>query len=237
MKLAAWLRVSGQFDDAAKLLDLIEQESGESATLLDERAALALAMGDAAAVRTCWERRLASSSRPERPRRFRSRAPGVGRIGEAAADRGRTPRGAWRARHGSVPGRRGRTPAGRSRHRARSLVGATREDPSRIAPLLAMARIALLGGDLDEARSTLSRALADPARLDRGPIGVRLGTGGASGAARPSPVATTAIRQAGSRACRRACRRDRYRPRSHRGVHLQRPTCRTRRHGASPSRT
>ena len=27
------------------------------------------------------------------------------------------------------------------------------DDPSRIAPLLAMARIALLGGDLDEARS------------------------------------------------------------------------------------
>ena len=44
-KLAAWLRVSGQFDDAAELLDLIEQEAGESATLLDERAALALGSG------------------------------------------------------------------------------------------------------------------------------------------------------------------------------------------------
>ena len=44
-KLAAWLRVSGQFDDAAKLLDLIEREAGETATLLDERAALALASG------------------------------------------------------------------------------------------------------------------------------------------------------------------------------------------------
>jgi ATP-dependent DNA helicase RecQ len=39
------------------------------------------------------------------------------------------------------------------------------EDTSRIAPLLAMTRIALLGGDLDEARATLSRALADPAVL------------------------------------------------------------------------
>ena len=31
-KLAAWLRVSGQFDDAAALLDLIEQEAGEAAS-------------------------------------------------------------------------------------------------------------------------------------------------------------------------------------------------------------
>ena len=39
------------------------------------------------------------------------------------------------------------------------------EDTSRIAPLLAMARLALLGGDADQARSLLSRALVDPALL------------------------------------------------------------------------
>src|SRR5829696_4743787 len=63
-KLAAWLRMSGQFDDAAKLLVLIEQEAGESAALLGERAALALAAGDAEGVRACWQRRLAGNPAP-----------------------------------------------------------------------------------------------------------------------------------------------------------------------------
>ena len=75
---------------------------------------------------------------------------------------------------------------------------------SRIAPLLALARIALLGGDLDEARATLSRALADPGALTAAQLAAAAGLGGASGAARSSPGATTAIRQAGSGACRRA---------------------------------
>jgi hypothetical protein len=63
-KLAAWLRVSGQLDDAAMLLERIDQEAGESAALLDERAALALAAGDIASVRACWQRRLASYPAP-----------------------------------------------------------------------------------------------------------------------------------------------------------------------------
>src|SRR5215204_3230500 len=83
-KLAAWLRVSGQFDDATKLLDLIEHEAGESATLLDERAALALAAGDAAALRASWERRLASYPAPSARASFARALLERGELDEAA---------------------------------------------------------------------------------------------------------------------------------------------------------
>ena len=64
LRYAAWLRVSGRHGDAARILDQIEALSGETATLLDERAALALATGDAAAVAAAYERRLAISPAP-----------------------------------------------------------------------------------------------------------------------------------------------------------------------------
>src|SRR5215217_6921393 len=164
MKLAAWLRISGQFDDAAMLLDLIEQEAGESAMLLDERAALALAMGDTAAVRACWERRLAGHPAPSARAAFARALLELGELDEAAqmteellAEHSEL--ATVRSLAADVALQQGDLAA------AYDHWSAQLEDTSRIAPLLAITRIALLGGDLDEARATLSRALGDPAVL------------------------------------------------------------------------
>ena len=59
LRYASWLRVSGQFDAADAALSCALDRRGESASLLDERAALALARGDAQEVRSIWEERLA----------------------------------------------------------------------------------------------------------------------------------------------------------------------------------
>jgi ATP-dependent DNA helicase RecQ len=165
VKLAAWLRVSGQFDDAAELLDLIEHESGETATLLDERAALALAMGDATAVRAYWQRRLADSPAPSARASFARALLELGDLDEAAqitaellAEHGEL--ATVQSLAAEVAVQHGDLATAHDRWSAQLA-----EDTSRIAPLLAMARLALLGGDADQARSLLSRALVDPALL------------------------------------------------------------------------
>ncbi|MDF2759261.1 MAG: recQ, partial [Thermomicrobiales bacterium] len=164
-KLAAWLRASGQFDAAANLLDVIERESGETATLLDERAALALAVGDAAAVRACWHRRLENFPAPSARAAFARALLELGELDEAAeiADE-------LLAEHGELATvqslaaeialQQGDLATAHDRWSSQLA-----DDPSRIAPLLAMTRIALLGGDLDQSRSLLSQAIADPAGL------------------------------------------------------------------------
>jgi ATP-dependent DNA helicase RecQ len=164
MKLAAWLRVSGQLGDAAKLLDLIEQEAGESATLLDERAALALAIGDARGVRTCWERRLASHPSPSARASFARALLEVGELAEAVeitqellAEHGEL--ATVQSLAAEIALQQGDLAA------AHDHWSAQLQDSSRIAPLLAMSRITLLDGDLDEARATLGRAVADSAGL------------------------------------------------------------------------
>src|SRR5687768_1711758 len=164
-KLVAWLRVSGRLDDAAALLDLIENEAGESATLLDERAALSLAAGDAAGVRACWQRRLASYPAPSARASFARALLELGEQDEAAEIAE-----ALLAEHGELATvqslaaeialQQGDLATAHDRWSSQLA-----EDGSRIAPLLAMTRIALLGGDPDEARSTLARSLADPAIL------------------------------------------------------------------------
>src|SRR5215213_9354702 len=170
-KLAAWLRVSGQFEDATQLLDLIEHESGETATLLDERAALALAIGDATAVRACWQRRLANSPAPSARASFARALLELGDLDEAAqiADELLPEHGELatvQSLAAEVALQQGDLATAHDRWSAQLL-----EDPSRIAPLLTIARIAVLGGDLDEARSLLSRALADPVLLTPAQLG------------------------------------------------------------------
>ena len=165
MRFAAWLRVCGQFDRAARMLDVVERQFGESASLLDERAALALASGDAPQTRTRWERRLAAYPSPSARAAFARALLELGELDEA-----------WQvaeelqAEHGELA-------------TVRSLVAEVAlqqgdlvtahdhwqaqlsEEDSRIAPLLAITRISLLSGDLDEARCVLARALANPSAL------------------------------------------------------------------------
>src|SRR5215204_567434 len=164
LKLAAWFRHSGQFDDAGKLLDLIEQETGESATLLDERAALALAMCDAAAVRACWEVRLASYPAPSARASFARALLELGELADAAQIAE-----ALLAEHGELATVQTLIAEIALQHgdlaTAHDQWSAQLEDTSRIGPLLALTRIALLAGDFDEARSMLARALADPTDL------------------------------------------------------------------------
>src|SRR3954469_15972868 len=64
LRLVAWLRMNGQLERASELLDLVERWAGTSGTLLEERAGLALARGDLAAVREAWAMRLGQSGAP-----------------------------------------------------------------------------------------------------------------------------------------------------------------------------
>ncbi len=160
-KLAAWLRVSGQLGDAGQLLDLIEQEAGESASLLDERAALALALGDAAGVRASWQRRLAAFPAPSARASFARALLELGELEEAAeiaeellAEHAEL--ATVQSLVAEVAIQQGDLATAHDRWSPQLA-----EDPSRIAPLLGMTRIAVLGGDLDLARSTLDRALVE----------------------------------------------------------------------------
>ncbi|HEX2280162.1 MAG TPA: RecQ family ATP-dependent DNA helicase, partial [Thermomicrobiales bacterium] len=165
MRLAAWLRVSGKLDEAAQLLDVIEQEAGESATILDERAALALAARDVTGVRACWQRRLDSYPAPSARASFARALLEVGALDEAAglAEALLTEHGALatvQSLTAEIALQQGDLSAAYDRSTMQLA-----EDPTRVAPLLALTRIALLGGDLDEARSQLERLMADPESL------------------------------------------------------------------------
>ena len=161
LRFAAWLRVSGRFAEAEMLLNRIEDESGESATLLDERCALALAEGDAPAVRACWERRLAGHPAPSACAAFARSLLELGELAEASvvaeellAEHEEL--ATVRALAAEVALQSGDLATAHD-HWSAQLA----EDAARIAPQLALARIALLGGDPDEARSALTRILTD----------------------------------------------------------------------------
>ena len=165
LRYAAWLRVCGKLDEAALLLEWIENETGESATLLDERAALALAQGDLPALRDCWDRRLAAHPAPSARASFARALLELGELEDAAlmaetlvADHGEL--ATIRSLAAEVAMQSGDLATAHD-HWLEQLS----EDPSRVAPQLALARIALLGGDPDEARATLSRIVADPTDL------------------------------------------------------------------------
>jgi tetratricopeptide (TPR) repeat protein len=84
LRFAAWLRVSGQFDSAADMLEAIERQFGETAALLDEQAALALANGDVSQTRLRWQQRLASFPAPSARAAFGRALLELGELDEAA---------------------------------------------------------------------------------------------------------------------------------------------------------
>lgn len=63
-KLLAWWLSCGLLDEAARAMDAIEARGGGGVQLLQNRAALALARGDEAGVRSWWAQRLAAGSPP-----------------------------------------------------------------------------------------------------------------------------------------------------------------------------
>lgn len=194
-RYAAWLRVSGDFERACVVLDQIAQQSGESAALWDERAALALARGDEAAVRACWERRLAEHPAPSARAAFARALLELGARDEAAAMAAEllAEQGALATVRGlaaEVALHEGDLGAARDWWRAE-----LERDGERVAPRLALARIALLGGDLEEARDHLGQALADPTALTAS----QLATAGGLAEIFGQPVRAQVLRQRSAR--------------------------------------
>lgn len=165
LRYASWLRVSGQFDAADAALSCALDRRGESASLLDERAALALARSDAQEVRSIWEERLARNPAPSARASYGRALLELGEIAEAAdiADELLAEHGSLATAHAlyaEVSLQQGDIATAHS-----FWAGQLAQDPGRITPQLALGRIALLGGDLDEARAVLQRALVDLPKL------------------------------------------------------------------------
>lgn len=161
LRYAVWLRLSGQFDAAEVALNRALDRRGESAGLLDELAALALARGDVDAVRATWEERLARNPAPSARAAYGRALLELGEVAEAAdiaddllAEHGNL--ATVHALYAEVSLQQGDLAAAHA-----FWSGQLAQDPARISPQLALARIALLGGDADEARAALQRALAD----------------------------------------------------------------------------
>ena len=161
LRYASWLRVSGQFDDAAAALALALDLRGESANLLDERAALALARSDVQEVRASWEERLARNPAPSARASYARALLELGEVAEASdiaeellAEHSNLV--TVHALYAEVALQQGDIATAHA-----FWAGQLAQDPGRITPQLALGRIALLGGDPDEARATLQRALTD----------------------------------------------------------------------------
>lgn len=161
LRYASWLRVSGQFDAAEAALERALDLRGESANLLDERAALALARGDVQAVRTSWEDRLARNPAPSARASYGRALLELGEVAEASdiaeellAEHSNL--ATVHALYAEVALQQGDIATAHA-----FWSGQLAQDPSRITPQLALGRIALLGGDPDEACAALHRALAD----------------------------------------------------------------------------
>lgn len=161
LRYASWLRVSGQLDAAEAALVRAQELRGEGANLLDERAALALARGDVQAVRTSWEERLARNPAPSARASFGRALLELGEVAEASdiADEllaEHSGLATVHALYAEVSLQQGDIATAHA-----FWSGQLAQDPSRVTPQLALGRIALLGGDPDEARAALQRALVD----------------------------------------------------------------------------
>lgn len=161
LRYASWLRVSGQFDAAEAALAQALNLRGESASLLDERAALALARGDVLEVRASWEERLSRNPAPSARASYGRALLELGEVAEASdiADELLAEHGnlaTVHALYAEVSLQQGDIATAHA-----FWAGQLAQDPGRITPQLALGRIALLGGDPDEARAALQRALAD----------------------------------------------------------------------------
>ena len=161
LRYASWLRISGQFDAAEAALARALELRGESANLLDERAALALARGDVQDVRTSWEERLARNPAPSARASYGRALLELGEVAEAsdiAEDllAEHSDLATVHALYAEVALQQGDIATAHT-----FWSGQLAQDPSRISPQLSLGRIALLGGDPDEARAALQRALTD----------------------------------------------------------------------------
>jgi ATP-dependent DNA helicase RecQ len=160
LRYIAWLRLTGHVDRAAVLLDQLEMDTGETATSWDERCALALAQGDAAAVRSAWEQRFAISAAPSARAAYARALLELGQVDEAAAIAGEL-----LTDHGELVTVRSlaaeivlhQGDLSTAHDLAMAQLG---EDAARVSPQLALVRVSLLAGDFEEARSTLTRAIA-----------------------------------------------------------------------------
>nr|MBA3416387.1 hypothetical protein [Chloroflexia bacterium] len=157
-RLAAWYRLSGQFERADALLDEIAGR-GVTAALLDEQIALALARRDAAAVRSLSGERLTTFSAPSATAAFARALLELGELEEA----GRlveelleeaTDLQTVQAVAAEIALQVG--DPGDAYDRCQRELAA---DPARVAPRLLEARIALLSGDPETARRSLDLAL------------------------------------------------------------------------------
>ena len=165
LRYAAWLRLSGQFERASEILEGIARSAGDSAGLLDERAALALARRDLKAVREAWENRLASFPAPSARASFARALLELGEMDEASRIAEEL-----LADHGDLM--TVQSVSAEIALQAGDLAAAhdfwfaqLANEEARITPTLAMARIALLSGDAEEARAALDRAIVDPTAL------------------------------------------------------------------------
>ncbi|MDQ3225808.1 MAG: DEAD/DEAH box helicase, partial [Chloroflexota bacterium] len=165
LRIAAWFRVSEQFEQATQVLERLAVETEESASVMNEQAALALSLGDAAAVRAHWNYRIERFPKPSAHVSFARALMELGELTDAnvIADELMELHGemvsvqALAADLALLEGDLG------TAHDLWN--GQLEQDSARVAPLLALARIALLGGDLEEARAALDRAVVDPSAL------------------------------------------------------------------------
>lgn len=165
LRYIAWLRIAGHLAAATAHLDQVEAENGASAALLDERAALALSARDSAAVHAAWQRRLENNPAPSAEAAFARALLELGRVEEAAEiaeallathDQLAT----VHALAADVALQQGDLAPAHD-----FWAGQLAQDPSRVSPALALAKITLLGGDPEEARRILHGALHDPETL------------------------------------------------------------------------
>jgi len=158
-KVLSWWRLSGRLELAAALLQAIEQRDGLTVVLLDEGAALAVAGGDADAVSAAWERRFERSAPPSARAQLASALLELGQIEaatviaeELAASAGDL--ATVRALVAEVALQQGDPGPAYDLATAR-----LRADEGNVSAKLALARIALLSGDADAARTNLATSL------------------------------------------------------------------------------
>ncbi|MCC6315959.1 MAG: RecQ family ATP-dependent DNA helicase [Thermomicrobiales bacterium] len=164
-RLARWHRERGDLAAAEAMLDLIEARAGRTATLLEERAAVALLRDDEEAVHALWTERLALSGAPTARASYAHASIELGDLGAAAtilaeltdahpematvrtlaADLSLA-RGDWQA--------------------ARQILSAqVAADPAAVYPRLGLARLALATGDAAAVRDRLHDVLVSEAPL------------------------------------------------------------------------
>lgn len=158
-KVLNWWRLGGNHDQAEALLVQIEERDGLTAALLDEAAALALARNDGEAVRAAWERRFERSAPPSARAQFATALLELGQLEEAAEIAEELAASAGdlatvRALVAEISLQQGDPGPAYDLATAR-----LRADEANVSARLSLARIALLSGDVEAARASLSTAL------------------------------------------------------------------------------